>query len=54
MSEATYRVTRYGRFWRVSDNEGQIIAIVVYRKGVEGILRELERLSGRRVVAVYE
>jgi hypothetical protein len=38
-------ITKAGRFWRVS-TDGNLLAIVVYRKGAEAIQDLVQRLAG--------
>lgn len=34
---------KYGRFWAVYDEEEKLIALTVYKKGAEEIIRRLKR-----------
>ncbi len=34
-------IARYGRFWAIYDADGILVAVVVYKKGAEEIVRRL-------------
>lgn len=41
---AKISIEKYGRFWKVIEN-GELLAVCVYKKGAEAIVARLKKLS---------
>jgi len=39
------KIERYGRYWAVRDEQGQLICLCVYKKGAMEVVRRLQQVE---------
>ena len=42
---ASYRIAKRGRFWELSDAQGEIVCLTAYKKGAIEVVRRLSAVS---------